>query len=98
MIQTIIIPILGRHDLLERAIKALQSRGLFQSLAEPNLVAQSGKEASFLAGGEFPVPIAQGSGTATAITVQFKEFGIRHIDMPLTAEKIWRAMHAAKAA
>ena len=36
--------------------------GLFQSLAEPNLVAESGKEASFLAGGEFPIPIAQGSG------------------------------------
>ena len=58
-------------------IRALQSKGLFQSLAEPNLVAQSGKEASFLAGGEFPVPIAQGSGSNMAITVQFKEFGIR---------------------
>ena len=43
-------------------IKALQNKGLFQSLAEPNLVAESGKEASFLAGGEFPIPIAQGSG------------------------------------
>ena len=43
-------------------IKALQTKGLFQSLAEPNLVAESGKEASFLAGGEFPIPIAQGSG------------------------------------
>ena len=43
-------------------IKALQSKGLFQSLAEPNLVAESGKEASFLAGGEFPIPIAQGTG------------------------------------
>jgi pilus assembly protein CpaC len=59
------------------AIRALQQRGLFQSLAEPNLVAQSGKEASFLAGGEFPVPIAQGSGANLAISVQFKEFGIR---------------------
>ena len=43
-------------------IKALQTKGLFQSLAEPNLVAESGKEASFLAGGEFPVPVVQGSG------------------------------------
>jgi pilus assembly protein CpaC len=59
------------------AIKALQTRGLFQSLAEPNLVAESGKEASFLAGGEFPIPIAQGVGGNMAITVQFKEFGIR---------------------
>ena len=60
------------------AIRALQSRGLFQSLAEPNVVAQSGKEASFLAGGEFPVPIAQGNGNQNlGISVQFKEFGIR---------------------
>ena len=59
------------------AIRAMQSRGLFESLAEPNLVAQSGKEASFLAGGEFPVPIAQGTGQNTAVTVSFKEFGIR---------------------
>ena len=58
-------------------VKALQSRGLFQSLAEPNLVAESGKEASFLAGGEFPIPVAQGSGANMGITVVFKEFGIR---------------------
>ena len=58
-------------------IRALQSRGLFQSLAEPNLVAESGKEASFLAGGEFPIPIAQGSGANIGISITFKEFGIR---------------------
>jgi pilus assembly protein CpaC len=58
-------------------VKALQSRGLFQSLAEPNLVAESGKEASFLAGGEIPVPIAQGTGGNVAISVMWKEFGIR---------------------
>jgi pilus assembly protein CpaC len=58
-------------------IKALQSKGQFQSLAEPNLVAESGKEASFLAGGEFPIPVAQGSGANLAISVVFKEFGIR---------------------
>ena len=58
-------------------IRAMQQRGLFQSLAEPNLVAESGKEASFLAGGEFPVPIAQGSGSNLAVSVQFKEFGVR---------------------
>jgi pilus assembly protein CpaC len=59
------------------AIKALQTKGLFQSLAEPNLVAESGKEASFLAGGEIPIPIAQGTGGSTAISVQYKEFGVR---------------------
>src|SRR3954469_22990863 len=58
-------------------IKALQQKGLFESLAEPNLVAESGKEASFLAGGEFPIPIAQGSGSSVAVSVVFKEFGIR---------------------
>jgi pilus assembly protein CpaC len=58
-------------------VKALQTRGLFQSLAEPNLVAESGKEASFLAGGEIPIPVAQGTGGNVAISVQFKEFGIR---------------------
>jgi pilus assembly protein CpaC len=58
-------------------IQALQNKGLFQSLAEPNLVAESGKEASFLAGGEIPIPIAQGSGNAVAISVQYKEFGVR---------------------
>ena len=58
-------------------IKALQVRGLFQSLAEPNLIAESGKEASFLAGGEFPIPVAQGSGANIGVSVMFKEFGIR---------------------
>ena len=58
-------------------IKALQNKGLFQSLAEPNLVAESGKEASFLAGGEFPIPIVQGSGSSMAISVVFKEYGVR---------------------
>jgi pilus assembly protein CpaC len=62
---------------LGTVVKALQNKGLLQSLAEPNLVAESGKEASFLAGGEFPVPIAQGTGNNIGITVQYKEFGIR---------------------
>jgi pilus assembly protein CpaC len=65
-----------RYD-LGVMIRAMQQRGLFQSLAEPNLVAESGKEASFLAGGEFPIPVAQGSGGNLAISVTFKEFGIR---------------------
>ncbi len=56
-------------------IKALQTRGVFQSLAEPNLIATNGKEASFLAGGEFPYPVPQGQfGT---FTIHFKEFGVR---------------------
>lgn len=64
-----------RKEGLGVLIKALQQKGYFQSLAEPNLIAYNGQEASFLAGGEFPVPIVQ--GTTNAVTVQFKEFGIR---------------------
>ena len=65
-----------KHD-LGVSIRALQSRGLFQSLAEPNLVAESGKEASFLAGGEFPIPVAQVGTSNVAISIVFKEFGVR---------------------
>ena len=57
-------------------IDALQQDGLIKVLAEPTLITQSGKEASFLAGGEFPVPIPQ-SGFANTITIEWKEFGVR---------------------
>ncbi len=56
-------------------IRALKTRGFFQSLAEPNLIAYNGQEASFLAGGEIPVPVVQ--GITNAVTIQWKEFGIR---------------------
>ena len=58
-------------------LRLLQTRGLFQSLAEPNLIAQNGQEASFLAGGEYPYPVVQGGAAAGSVTIQFKEFGIR---------------------
>ena len=59
-------------------IKALQGKNLLQILAEPNLVAVNGKEASFLAGGEFPFPVVQpGAGGISTVTVQFREFGVR---------------------
>ncbi len=56
-------------------IQALQGEGLFRSLAEPNLLAIPGETATFLAGGEFPYPVVQ--GTTQTVTVQFREFGIR---------------------
>lgn len=56
-------------------IKALQQKGYFQSLAEPNLIAYNGQTASFLAGGEFPVPMVQ--GISNAVTIDWKEFGVR---------------------
>ena len=58
-------------------IQALQQQNVLQILAEPNLIAVDGKEANFLAGGEFPFPIVQGVGGAQSLTIQFKEFGIR---------------------
>ena len=58
-------------------IRAMQDKGLFQSLAEPNLIATNGKEASFLAGGEYPFPVVQSGAGGNAISIQFKEFGVR---------------------
>lgn len=58
-------------------IEALQTKNLLQILAEPNLIAVNGKEASFLAGGQFPFPIVQPGNGFTAVTISFKEFGVR---------------------
>jgi pilus assembly protein CpaC len=58
-------------------LQALEREGAAQVLAEPNIVAMSGEEASFLVGGEFPVPIAQGGAAmAGALTIEWKEFGV----------------------
>src|SRR5712671_5715142 len=58
-------------------IEALQNKNLLQILAEPNLIAVNGKEASFLAGGQFPFPIVQPGAGFTAVTISFKEFGVK---------------------
>jgi pilus assembly protein CpaC len=50
---------------------------VLQILAEPNLIAVNGKEASFLAGGEFPIPVVQGAAGLNSVTILFKEFGVR---------------------
>ena len=60
-------------------LEALENRGVVRTLAEPNLTALSGQEASFLAGGEYPVPIAQ---DADSITVEYKPFGIELYFVP----------------
>jgi pilus assembly protein CpaC len=59
-------------------IRALKTQGALRELAEPNLIAMDGQQASFLAGGEFPVPIVQGGGSgASTVSIIFKEYGVR---------------------
>ncbi len=58
-------------------VEALQQKSLLQILAEPNLIAVNGKPASFLAGGQFPFPIVQPGQGFTAVTISFKEFGVK---------------------
>jgi pilus assembly protein CpaC len=58
-------------------IEALETKNLLQILSEPNLIAVNGKKASFLAGGQFPFPIVQPGAGFTAVTISFKEFGVR---------------------
>lgn len=62
---------------LQFFLNALRENSLGRTLAEPNLVAISGQTATFLAGGEVPIPVTQGGATAGAITIQYKEFGVR---------------------
>ena len=83
-----------RPDLnLGAFIKALQSESILQILAEPNLLTTNGKEASFLVGGEFPVPVLQGGGNSGAVTVQFREFGIRLMFTPVVTANGTIRMH-----
>lgn len=65
-------------------IEALEQKGVVRTLAEPNLTALSGQEAKFLAGGEYPVPVAQDNQT---ITVEFKPFGIELNFIPRVVDK-----------
>ncbi|HEX8188048.1 MAG TPA: type II and III secretion system protein family protein [Pyrinomonadaceae bacterium] len=58
-------------------LKALKTQGALRALAEPNLIAMDGQEASFLAGGEYPVPIVQNTGDRAMVTILFKEYGVR---------------------
>jgi pilus assembly protein CpaC len=57
-------------------IDALKEEGLLKIMAEPTLIALSGKTANFLAGGEFPIPVPQPSGVGTTITIEYKAFGV----------------------
>lgn len=83
-----------RPDLnLSALVRALQNQGVLEILAEPNLVTTDGKQASFLVGGEFPVPIIQGGAAAGSVTIQFREFGIRLSFLPTTTPHNTIKMH-----
>jgi pilus assembly protein CpaC len=70
--------LLFRKDLnLGATIKALESKRMLETLAEPNVLAINGKPASFVSGGEFPFPVVQGGSAVGAVTISFREYGIR---------------------
>ena len=65
--------LLGPGASVDVTLSALEDKGLARRLAEPNLIARSGEKASFLAGGEFPIPVASSGG---AVTIEFKKYGV----------------------
>src|SRR5712671_3087003 len=70
---------------IDSLVTALESKGMLRRLAEPNLMALSGDAARFLAGGEFPVPVASTAGTAglvPTVTIEFKKFGVELAFVP----------------
>lgn len=71
---------------LQFFLNALRENNLSRVLAEPNLVAISGQTATFLAGGEVPIPVTQGGAVAGAVTIEYKEFGVRLAFNPTVME------------
>ena len=68
---------------LGATVEAMEQKGLVEVLAEPNLLAANGKKASFLAGGEYPYPVVQGTSSGSAaVTIMFKEYGVRLSFLP----------------
>ncbi len=79
---------LFRPDLnLGALIKALETQNLLQMLAEPNVLALDGKPASFVAGGEFPFPVVQGGAAIGAVTIEFREYGVRINFLPVVTPR-----------
>jgi pilus assembly protein CpaC len=80
---TIIAQVLGGGISADVLVQALEEKGLARRLAEPNLIALSGEKASFLAGGEVPIPVSEENGR---VTVQYKEYGVRLNFTPVVLE------------
>jgi pilus assembly protein CpaC len=72
---------------LNGVIDALEDNGLVSTLAEPTLTTQSGQAASFLAGGQFPVPVVTGSGSSAQVSVTYQPFGVSLAFTPVVLSK-----------
>jgi len=77
------------------AIQAFQSKGLAEVLAEPNLLTADGQEASFISGGEYPIPIVQAGASAGAITIMYKDYGIKLKFLPVITPRSTIRMRVA---
>jgi pilus assembly protein CpaC len=83
-LSTAVQVLLFRRDLnIGAAIQAFQSKGLVELLAEPNLLTADGQEASFVSGGEVPIPVLQAGAAAGAVTIMYREYGIRLKFLPI---------------
>lgn len=74
---TIELSLIESDSHLRMLLRAFKETGDFRSLAEPTLLALDGQSASFLAGGEFPFPTVQGAQTSNAVSIEWREFGVR---------------------
>jgi pilus assembly protein CpaC len=80
---TILASLVNKGTSVDAMVSALESKGLVKRLAEPDLIALSGDTASFLAGGQIPIPVVQSNaGTVPTITVEYKPFGVQLTFMP----------------
>ncbi len=80
---------------LSATLTALESNNLVEILSEPNVLAIDGQQASFLAGGEFPYPTSQGGAVAGAVTIAFREFGVRIKFLPHITPRGTIRLHVA---
>jgi len=88
--------LLFRKDFnLSATLTALETNNLVEILAEPNVLAVDGQQASFLAGGEFPYPTVQGGAVAGAVTIAFREFGVRIKFLPHITPRGTIRLHVA---
>ncbi|HEU5046752.1 MAG TPA: type II and III secretion system protein family protein [Rickettsiales bacterium] len=75
------------HNSINGVIDALENNGLVTTLAEPTLTTQSGQKASFLAGGEIPIPIVTGTGSSAQVSINYQPYGVSLSFVPSVLSK-----------